>query len=173
MVQGVQFRRGTTAQHAVFTGQPGEITVDSDKKIVVVHDGSAVGGYEVVGAGTTQRITNKDVNATSLNVVGVSTVSGSILVGTSVSTGTASQSLQVTGGAYVSGNLGIGTTTPTSKLQVIGTALITGITTVGLGTTSTPPSNSQMSFELTSNTNLRIKVRGTDGVLRSSNITLT
>jgi len=27
MVQGVQFRRGTTAQHAVFTGQPGEITV--------------------------------------------------------------------------------------------------------------------------------------------------
>jgi hypothetical protein len=41
-----------------------------------------------------------------------------------------------------------------------------------LGATSTPPSNSQMSFELTSNTNLRIKVRGTDGVLRSGNITL-
>lgn len=75
MVQGVQFRRGTTAQHAVFTGQPGEITVDSDKKIVVIHDGSAVGGYEVVGAGSTQRITNKDVNATSLNVTGITTIS--------------------------------------------------------------------------------------------------
>ena len=98
--------------------------------------------------------------------------SGELLVGSSTSTGTASQLLQVDGGAYVSGNLGIGTTTPTSKLQVIGTALITGITTVGLGTTSTPPSNSQMSFELTSDTNLRIKVRGTDGVLRSANITL-
>jgi len=48
---------------------------------------------------------------------------------------------------------------------------ISGITTVGLGTTSTP-SNSQLSFELTSNTNLRIKVRGSDGVLRSANITL-
>lgn len=46
-----------------------------------------------------------------------------------------------------------------------------GIATVGLGTTSSP-TNSQMSFELTSNTNLRIKVRGTDGVLRSANITL-
>ena len=69
-------------------------------------------------------------------------------------------------------NLGIGTTTPTSTLTVIGSSLITGITTVGLGTTSTPPSNSQMSFELISDTNLRIKVRGTDGVLRSANITL-
>ena len=173
MVQGVQFRRGTTAQHAVFTGQPGEITVNSDKKIVVVHDGSAIGGYEVVGAGTTQRITNKDVNATSLNVVGVSTVSGLILIGTATSTGTASQPLQVTGGAYVSGNVGIGTTNPTSKLHVSGDVRITGITTVGLGTTSTPPSNSQMSFELNSNTNLIIKVRGTDGILRSANITLT
>jgi hypothetical protein len=50
--------------------------------------------------------------------------------------------------------------------------IVTGITTVGLGTTSAPSSNSQMSFELTSNTNLRIKVRGSDGILRSANITL-
>jgi len=68
--------------------------------------------------------------------------------------------------------VGIGTTNPTSKLEVIGNMLVTGITTVGLGSTSTPPSNSQLSFELTSDTNLRIKVRGTDGVLRSANITL-
>jgi hypothetical protein len=91
---------------------------------------------------------------------------------TFVDSGTLGQPLQVSGGAYVSGNLGIGTTTPTSKLHVIGTALITGITTVGLGSTSTPPSNSQLSFELTTNTNLVIKVRGTDGLLRSANITL-
>ena len=69
-------------------------------------------------------------------------------------------------------NLGIGTINPTSKLTVVGDSLITGIATVGLGTTSTPSSNSQMSFELISNTNLRIKVRGTDGVLRSANIIL-
>jgi hypothetical protein len=92
---------------------------------------------------------------------------------TFVDSGTVGQPLQVSGGAYISGNTGIGTTNPTSKLQVIGTALITGITTVGLGTTSTPPSNSQLSFELITDTNLRIKVRGSDGILRSANITLT
>ena len=42
------------------------------------------------------------------------------LVGTGTSTGTASQPLQVTGGAYVSGSVGIGTTNPTAKLQVVG-----------------------------------------------------
>jgi hypothetical protein len=72
-----------------------------------------------------------------------------------------------------SGLVGIGTTNPTSTLHVVGSSLITGISTVGLGSTSTPPSNSQMSFELISDTNLRIKVRGTDGVLRSADITLT
>jgi hypothetical protein len=41
-------------------------------------------------------------------------------VGTATSTGTASQPLQVTGGAYVSGSVGIGTTNPTSKLDVVG-----------------------------------------------------
>ena len=74
---------------------------------------------------------------------------------------------------YATGNIGIGITNPTSKLDVIGDVRITGITTLGLGNTSTPPSNSQMSFELISNTQLRIKVRGTDGVLRSADITLT
>lgn len=71
------------------------------------------------------------------------------------------------------GFIGIGTTVPTSKLHVVGDVLTTGITTIGMGSTSTPPNNTQMSFELTSNTNLRIKVRGTDGVLRLADITLS
>lgn len=74
-------------------------------------------------------------------------------------------------GTGISASVGLGTTNPTSKFHVVGNTLITGITTVGLGTTSSP-SNSQLTFELTSNTNLRIKVRGTDGILRSANITL-
>jgi hypothetical protein len=66
-----------------------------------------------------------------LQVTGISTfTNGPILVGTAASTGTASQTLQVTGGAYVSGNIGIGTTNPTSRLTVSGNTLITGITTV-------------------------------------------
>lgn len=42
-----QFRRGTTAEHASFTGAVGEITVDTDKKVPVVHDGSTAGGVPV------------------------------------------------------------------------------------------------------------------------------
>lgn len=41
----VQFRRGTTTQHATFTGSEGEITVDTDKNVIVVHDGSTAGGF--------------------------------------------------------------------------------------------------------------------------------
>lgn len=40
----LQFRRGTTAQTAVFTGATAEVTVDTDKKVVVVHDGTTAGG---------------------------------------------------------------------------------------------------------------------------------
>jgi hypothetical protein len=51
----LQLRRGTTPQHAVFTGAPGEVTVDTDKKTVVVHDGATAGGFPLlpaVAAGT-------------------------------------------------------------------------------------------------------------------------
>lgn len=44
MSKQVQFRRGTTSQHSSFTGAAGEVTVDTDKDVVVVHDGSTAGG---------------------------------------------------------------------------------------------------------------------------------
>jgi hypothetical protein len=40
-----QRRRGTTSQHASFTGLLGELTVDTDKDTVVVHDGATAGGF--------------------------------------------------------------------------------------------------------------------------------
>ena len=40
----VQLRRGTTSQHSTFTGVVGEVTVDTDKDTLVVHDGSTAGG---------------------------------------------------------------------------------------------------------------------------------
>lgn len=45
MSKQVQIRRGTTAEHATFTGAVGEITVDTDKETVVVHDGATAGGF--------------------------------------------------------------------------------------------------------------------------------
>lgn len=45
MPTAVQRRRGTTAQHASFTGLNAEVTVDTDKEVLVVHDGATPGGY--------------------------------------------------------------------------------------------------------------------------------
>jgi hypothetical protein len=40
-----QIRRGTTVDHSTFTGKPGEATVDTTKWVLVIHDGSTVGGF--------------------------------------------------------------------------------------------------------------------------------
>ena len=49
----MQLRRGTTAQHSAFTGLVGEITVDTDKDTIVVHDGSTAGGFPLAKASDT------------------------------------------------------------------------------------------------------------------------
>jgi hypothetical protein len=44
MATQVQWRGGSTAEHATFTGAAREVTVDTQKQTLVVHDGSTVGG---------------------------------------------------------------------------------------------------------------------------------
>ena len=48
MATQVQFRRGTTGQHSAFTGAVGEVTVDTEKKTVCIHDASQVGGFPLL-----------------------------------------------------------------------------------------------------------------------------
>jgi hypothetical protein len=103
MTKGIQIRRGSTTDHNSFTGRDGEITVDTSKKVVVVHDNTVAGGYPLVGERGYQVVEGK-----------------TFIAGAATSTGTASQPLQVVGGAYVSGNLGVGATNPASKLHVVG-----------------------------------------------------
>lgn len=45
MPKQVRLRRGTTVQHAVFTGALGEVTFDTDRKSLVCHDGATPGGF--------------------------------------------------------------------------------------------------------------------------------
>ena len=44
MAKLLKLRRGTTAQHASFTGAEGEVTIDTTKDTAVVHDGAQAGG---------------------------------------------------------------------------------------------------------------------------------
>jgi hypothetical protein len=57
----VQRRRGTTVEHATFTGALGEITVDTDKKVLVVHDGATPGGHPLAKESDLPSITEKYV----------------------------------------------------------------------------------------------------------------
>ena len=48
MATQVQFRRGTTGEHSAFTGAVGEVTVDTEKKTVCIHDASTLGGFPLL-----------------------------------------------------------------------------------------------------------------------------
>lgn len=43
----VKLRRGTTVEHKTFVGAEGEITVDTDLKRLVAHDGVTPGGHYI------------------------------------------------------------------------------------------------------------------------------
>jgi hypothetical protein len=47
MNKSLQLRRGSTLQHSTFTGLEGEVTVDTDKDTLVLHDGQTVGGIDM------------------------------------------------------------------------------------------------------------------------------
>ena len=48
MAKLLKLRRGTTTQHGSFTGEQGEVTVDTDKTTLVVHPGGTQGGGEAM-----------------------------------------------------------------------------------------------------------------------------
>ena len=64
----IQRRRGTTSDHSTFTGAGGELTIDTTKNTIVVHDGSTAGGFplakESALASTINALT--DVTVTSV-----------------------------------------------------------------------------------------------------------
>jgi len=62
-----QLRRGTTSQHGSFTGAVGEVTVDTDKDTLKVHDGSTAGGHEITQNAATQTLTNKTLTSPDIN----------------------------------------------------------------------------------------------------------
>ena len=97
MAKLLKLRRGTTSQHGSFTGAEGEVTVDTTKDTLVVHDGSTAGGHELLRedmsnlpAGT---IDNADVNASAA------------ISGTKISPDFGSQTITTTGITNLSGEL--------------------------------------------------------------------
>tara|TARA_R100001594_G_scaffold96791_1_gene131020 strand:+ start:1046 stop:2095 length:1050 start_codon:yes stop_codon:yes gene_type:complete len=58
MAKKLQLRRGTTTQHNSFTGAEGEVTVDTTKDSLVVHDGSTQGGHPIAKSSDIPNLNN-------------------------------------------------------------------------------------------------------------------
>ena len=92
MPKKVQLRRGTTAQHATFIGAPGELTFDTDKTVLVAHDGATAGGFQMLRLDATGNYANDLGLATGkLLKVGGNPVVGPRKTGWAVPTGTATR----------------------------------------------------------------------------------
>lgn len=74
MAKLLKLRGGTTSQHNSFTGAAREVTVDTDKETLVVHDGSTAGGHSLMRSDIMQE--NLDVNGNSI----VSSSNGNISI---------------------------------------------------------------------------------------------
>ena len=72
MATELKLRRGSTTQNNGFTGASGEITVDTDKKTVVVQDGSTAGGTPLA----------TEANLTTLDNAAVKTTGNQSIAGT-------------------------------------------------------------------------------------------
>ena len=68
MAKQLQLRRGTTAEHSSFTGEVGELTIDTDKDTAVVHDNYQAGGFPLL---------REDLNNLAAGSINVSKIAAS------------------------------------------------------------------------------------------------
>lgn len=75
MAVQLQVRSGTTTEHNTFTGANGEVTVDTTKDVLVVHDGITAGGFPVAARanadGTISLIKKDGTSAGEVNSAGL------------------------------------------------------------------------------------------------------
>ena len=97
----IQLRRGSTVQTSTFAGAAGEITVDTDKKVVVVHDGSSAGGVPLARGNHAQAAFDA-ANATSTGTTSAGSYANSAYstANTAATNATTADQRAVTSGVY-------------------------------------------------------------------------
>ena len=119
MATQLQLRRGTTTEHSTFVGAVGEVTVDTTKDTLVVHDGATTAGFPLAKESTVTALDSAAVHKTGdETVAGTKTLSSNPVL----SAGTAN------GVAYLNG----------SKVLTSGSALTFDGTNLNVGSASIP-----------------------------------
>jgi hypothetical protein len=142
----VQYRRGTNAQNAAFTGALAEITVDTTNGTLRVHDGITAGGSNIatvsyvtaqIGALSANSITNGTSSVAVIASGGNirANVAGSTVQTISAGLVAITGDLSVTGNATLSGN-------------ILGDRIQNGTTTIDI---QTPSGNANITVNGTSN----------------------
>ena len=117
MAKTLQLRRGTTAQNDAFTGAVGELSVDTTKKTLRLHDGTTKGGKEIIGksdlatvatSGSYADLSNKPTVDSSLSTTSTNAVQNKV-VKSSIDTLTTSVNAKLPlAGGNITGSLSIG-----------------------------------------------------------------
>ena len=137
MATQLKLRRGTTAEHASFTGAEGEITLDTTKDTIVVHDNYTAGGRPLL---------REDLNNLANGAIGV----GKLDHGSAA----AYQTLRVN-------SAGNGVEFGTSRAYAAVHASSTGTNTNWVARWTTGSPSELVNMTLVNNTYLQISIPGT------------
>ena len=156
MAKLLKLRRGTTTQHASFTGAEGEVTVDTTKDTAVVHDGSQAGGRPLAREDMT--------NVSSASIAG--------RLGTGSITGAKLENSGVSAGSYGSSSAipivtvdAQGLVTAASTTAIDSTTIANGSASVAVSSNGPITSNANHDFSAGIDVTGNVTVSGTvDGV---------
>jgi hypothetical protein len=134
MATQIQYRRGTNAQNAAFTGALAEITVDTTNGTLRVHDGITSGGSNIATvAYVTSQISALSANSISSGTSNVRVVSSGGNVATSVG-GTSNVMVVSSTDVTITGNLTV-TGNATLSGNILGDRIQNGTTTIDIQST--------------------------------------
>lgn len=129
MAKLLKLRRGTTTQHNTFTGAEGEITIDTTKDTVVVHDGVTAGGRPLL---------RQDLSNLPAGSVTSTHLADGTIVDADINASAAIASTKLASTGVTAGNYGASTAVPVLSINAQGqvTAASTAPLPAGIVTTS-------------------------------------